>query len=288
MSLISEKKKVAETRQGKQNSILLNETNTSSNTDTKNAKSNYLSCIFEFLHINPPSNLIKNTTDIKKLYLTINQIKPKYECWGPNFDEWVCCRSFWAFLQFSSQLSTSKKVSYDIATRNDKLLSAQSGKKCRKKHLSKHSKFGTKGFTRSWNNLQAKIPIFRFNSVKVRLKWSELLTHIIEGCVTHPKSPENWKRLFAISKCVLRASNRGGKKHKQHLERLMLSRFERWMNGNCSGLCFEAASMKQAEKKKLWLNGNACNTCKISLYLPGRFEIQTCSKNYFFGWSGHW
>ena len=48
--------------------------------------------------------------------------------------------------------------------------------------------------------------------------------------------------------CVLRASNRGGKKHKQQQERLMLRRLDRWKNGDYAGLWFEAASMKQAKK----------------------------------------
>ena len=96
--------------------------------------------------------------------------------------------------------------------------------------------------------MQEKKPTLRFIPVKFRLRWYELLTTIIEGCVSQPISPENWKKLFAISKCVLRAINRGEKKHKQQQERFMLSRFERWENGDYAGLWFEAASMKQAKK----------------------------------------
>ena len=60
--------------------------------------------------------------------------------------------------------------------------------------------------------------------------------------------PQKIGRDFAISKCVLRASNRGGKKHKQQQERLLLTRFEHWKDGDYAGLLFEAASMKQAKK----------------------------------------
>ena len=97
-----------------------------------------------------------------------------------------------------------------------------------------------------------------------------MLSPIIEGCVSQPNSPENWKRLFAISKCVLRASNRGGKKHKQQQDRLMLTRFERWKNGDYAGLWFEAASMKQAKK----INHDSMETLAArakSLCLQGQF-----------------
>ena len=55
-------------------------------------------------------------------------------------------------------------------------------------------------------------------------------------------------KLFAISKCILRASNRGGKKHKQNQENLLSKRFEHWKAGDYAGLRYEAASLKQSRK----------------------------------------
>ena len=67
----------------------------------------------------------------------------------------------------------------------------------------------------------------RYKPVKFRLSWSDVLT---------------------ISKCILRASNRGGKKNKQNQENLWSKRFECWKAGDYAGLWHEAASMKQSRK----------------------------------------
>ena len=93
-----------------------------------------------------------------------------------------------------------------------------------------------------------QIPTLRFIPVKFRVRWSELLTSVIDTCISHAQSIENWKKLFAISKCVLRASNLGGKKHKQQQEKQLLSRLERWKSGDYVALWYEAASMKQSNK----------------------------------------
>ena len=46
-----------------------------------------------------------------------NRTKISYSSWGPQFDEWVCSRSIWAYAQFSSLLSNTKKIPRDIAAR---------------------------------------------------------------------------------------------------------------------------------------------------------------------------
>ena len=134
-------------------------------------------------------------------------------------------------------MSTSNKISHNIAARFDELVSATNSEEMAESNTSQNT---------ANCDLTPSQTLKRFASFRIR--WSELLTPINEGCVSQPNSPENWKRLFAISKCVLRASNRGGKKHKQQQERLILIRFERWKNGDYAGLWFEAASMKQAKK----------------------------------------
>ena len=60
-----------------------------------------------------------------------------------------------------------------------------------------------------------QIPTIRYTPLKFRLSRSEDFTKTIEGCVSKPNSTENWKKLFAISKCILRASHRGGNKQSQ-------------------------------------------------------------------------
>ena len=55
--------------------------------------------------------------------------------------------------------------------------------------------------------------------------------------------------LFKSALCVLGASNRGSKKHRQQQENSMMTRFERWRSGEYAALWYEAASMKQAKNK---------------------------------------
>ena len=93
------------------------------------------------------------------------------------------------------------------------------------------------------------IPSLSFIPVIFWVRSSELITSIIDACISHAQSLENWKTVYAISQCVLLASNRGGKNHKQQQqEKQLLSRLERWKSGDYGALWYEAASMKQSSK----------------------------------------
>ena len=46
----------------------------------------------------------------------------------------------------------------------------------------------------------------------------------------------NWSILFAISKCILRINNRGGKKHRNYKDHKFLDGKKRWSNGDFGGL----------------------------------------------------
>ena len=50
-----------------------------------------------------------------------NRNKISYSSWGPQLDEWVCARSIWAYAQFSSLLSNTRKIPRDIAARIDEM-----------------------------------------------------------------------------------------------------------------------------------------------------------------------
>ena len=128
MPSISAKKKAAELRQENQNSILWNEINTSS----------VLTKQIQYLIIDDfdlPFRVSTHTTlfypdkkgnlyEVVVLDYQSNKTPIRYVDWGPNFDEWVYCRSIWAYSQFKSQLSTSKNIPHDIATRIDEIVSA--------------------------------------------------------------------------------------------------------------------------------------------------------------------
>ena len=57
-----------------------------------------------------------------------------------------------------------------------------------------------------------QIATLRYIPVKFRLSWSDVLTKTIEECISQPNCTENWKKLFASSKHLLRASKKVGKK----------------------------------------------------------------------------
>ena len=54
------------------------------------------------------------------------------------------------------------------------------------------------------------IPTIRYIPVKFRMQWSGIITSTIEDCISNTDCVDKWKKFFAVSKCVLHASNRGG------------------------------------------------------------------------------
>ena len=170
--------------------------------------------------------------------------KVRYLQWGPNYDEWVCSKSIWAYSQFTQLLSTVKKIPKDLSVRIDELVQSAtlgSGSSGPNDNPSKLPDLKT--------ICSKNIPMIRYIPVKFRMPWSGIITSIIEDCISNPDCVDNWKKFFAVSKCVLRASNRGGKKHKQQQENSMMNRFERWRSGEYAALWYEAASLKQAKNK---------------------------------------
>ena len=128
MPSTSRKKKATEPRQEKQNSIILIETNTSSGL-TQQMQNLTIDDFDLRFRVSAHTTLFlpdkkDNFCKVVVLDHQSNKTQIRYVDWGPNFDEWVCCRSIWAYSQFSSQLSTSKKISQDIAACIDKLVSA--------------------------------------------------------------------------------------------------------------------------------------------------------------------
>ena len=79
-------------------------------------------------------------------------------------------------------------------------------------------------------------------------KWSQLLTSILDNCAKTPDDELIWQKLFSDSKYILRASNRGGKKHKRNQDQRLSDRIDRWISGEYANLWTEALSMKQAKR----------------------------------------
>ena len=132
--------------------------------------------------------------------------KVRYLHWGPNYDEWVCSKSIWAYSQFTQLLSTVKKIPKDLSARIDELVqSATLGS-------------GPSGLSDNPSKLpdlkticSKSISTIRYIPVKFRMPWSGIIKSNVEDCISNPDCVDNWKKYFAVSKCVLRASNRGVK-----------------------------------------------------------------------------
>ena len=174
----------------------------------------------------PPKTTIFYPDKKDKLYQIsviehhLGKTKIRYDQWGPNFDEMVCSKSIWAYSQFTPLLSKVKKIPRDLAKRIDEIVQSASSPNLATTDINLNE-------LPDLETISSKhIPTLRFIPVKFRVRWSELLTSVIDACISLAQSIENWKKLFAISKCVLRASNRGGKKHKQQQEKQLLSRLE--------------------------------------------------------------
>ena len=67
------------------------------------------------------------------------------------------------------------------------------------------------------------VPTIKHVLVKARLRWSKFITEIWRKCYTNPTDIENWRNIFASSKCILRAASLGGRKHKFQNENLSMS-----------------------------------------------------------------
>ena len=169
--------------------------------------------------------------------------KVRYLHWGPNYDEWVCSKSIWAYSQFTQLLSTVKNIPKDLSASIDELVQSATLGSGPSGPSDNPIKLPDLKTIRSKN-----IPTIGYIPVKFRMPWSGIITSIIDDCISNPDCVDNWKKFFAVSKCVLRASNRGGKKDKQQQENSMMNRIERWRSGEYAALWYEAASMKQVKK----------------------------------------
>ena len=159
----------------------------------------------------------------------------------------MCSRSIWAYAQFSSLLSNTKKIPRDIAARIDEIvLTGEIETSLSSAEVSPGaSNINPIGLQDMETICRKHILTLRYIPVKFRLNWSDVLTKTIEGCISQANCSENCKKLFSISKSTLRASNRGKNNQKQNQENLLSKTFERWKAGDYAGVWYEAASMKQ-------------------------------------------
>ena len=81
-----------------------------------------------------------------------------------------------------------------------------------------------------------------------RYKWSELFSDVTTDCIEDRNTELNWRNIFGLSKCILRASNRGGQKYRWNNNQIILERTNRWNNGDFGGLWNEACTLNQSKR----------------------------------------
>ena len=95
--------------------------------------------------------------------------------------------------------------------------------------------------------LHTKVPTIRYFPINVRYKWSKFFSDVSTDCIEDPNTELNWRN-FGLSKCILRASNRGGQKHRRKNDQRILERINRWNSGDFGGPWNGACSLKQMKR----------------------------------------
>ena len=98
--------------------------------------------------------------------------------------------------------------------------------------------------------LSSYVPTCRLVPIKFRTRWSQLLSGTLLDFVEAPDNETNWQKLFAVSKSVLRACNRGGKKQKRNQDQRLAEHFDCWNAGEHGKLRSEAVSLKQSKRQR--------------------------------------
>ena len=219
-------------------------------------------CVKEFFHVAAGTILfLSDTTDklyrVQVLENCDEYTKIKYFGWGSEHNVWFNSKSIWAYSKYKDQVCSRRKINTDLSNNIDNLVISCDS--------TDSSQLNNSFFERvdlsinSENNklpevltrLSSYVPTCRFVPIKFRARWSQLLSGILLECVEAPDNETNWQKLFAVSKCVLRACNRGGKKQKRNQDQRLAERFDRWNAGEYGTLSPEAVSLKQSEIREL-------------------------------------
>ena len=118
-----------------------------------------------------------------------SKTKINYTSWDNIFDEWVSSRSMWAYAQFISLLSNTKKIPRDIAARIDEIVMTG------KTETSSNNTEGSLGASNK-NPIEQpdletickkQIQTLRYIPIKFRLSWSDVFTRTTEECFSKAK-----------------------------------------------------------------------------------------------------
>ena len=124
----------------------------------------------------------------------LEKTKIRFDQWGPYFDQMVCSKSIWAYSHFTPLQSKVRKIPRVLATWIDEIVHSGvsenlSAPIINLNELPDHETISSK-----------HIPTLRFIPVKFQVRWSDLLTSVIDACISHAQMLENWKKnYFAFS-----------------------------------------------------------------------------------------
>ena len=110
--------------------------------------------------------------------------------------------------------------------------------------------------------------------INMRYKWSELFSGVITDCIEDTKLKLNWRKSFGLAKCILRASNRGGRKHRRNNDQKFLKRINRWNSSGFGGLWNEACSMKQSKRRTITMLKKSSHVQKLCVFMASMAEQQ--------------
>ena len=207
-------------------------------------------------HISPGSILfIPDTADklykIQVLEHLLEETKVRYIGWGPDYNLWINSKSIGSYWWFKKPLSKWTTISKELSENvDDLLINAEIALYVDEALTGLNSeRIRTDGNLPGIKTLpHTKVPTIRYVPINVRYKWSELFFDVITDCIEDPNTGLNWRKLFILSKCILRASNRGGQEHSRNNDQRILEGINRWNSGNFGGLWNEACSLKQSKR----------------------------------------
>ena len=207
-------------------------------------------------HISPGSILfIPDTADkvykIQVLEHLLEEPKVRYIGWGPDYDSLINSESIWSYWCFKKPSSKLKRISKELSDQaDDMLINAEIAPYVDEALAGLNSeRIRTNGNLPDRKTLlHTKVPTIRYVPINVRYKWSEIFSDVIADCIEDPNTELIWRKLFGLSKCILRASNRRGQKHRRNNDQRFLERIKRWNSGEFAGLWNEACSVKQSKR----------------------------------------
>ena len=94
--------------------------------------------------------------------------------------------------------------------------------------------------------LQSSIPTLQHVPKGARDRWAGVLSDCLSSVVEDPADVSCWSTVFMLAKCVLTSPSAGHRLRWREVLRLVMTRIQRWINGNLAALWSEAVAGTQS------------------------------------------